>query len=94
MELGFVGLGRMGGSMVTRLARGGHRVVAWDPSADATARARDNGADLAASLAELPKALKPPRAVWIMVPRRRADGVDDPGARRGARARRYDRRRR
>ena len=68
MELGFVGLGRMGGSMVTRLARGGHRVVAWDPSADATARARDNGADLAASLAELPKTLKPPRAVWVMVP--------------------------
>jgi 6-phosphogluconate dehydrogenase len=68
MELGFVGLGRMGGSMVTRLARGGHRVVAWDPAADATARARDNGADLAASLAELPKALKPPRAVWVMVP--------------------------
>ena len=68
MELGFVGLGRMGGSMVTRLARGGHRVVAWDPSAGATARARDNGADLAASLAELPKTLKPPRAVWVMVP--------------------------
>jgi 6-phosphogluconate dehydrogenase len=68
MELGFVGLGRMGGNMVTRLARGGHRVVAWDPSADATKRARDNGADLAASLAELPKSLEPPRAVWVMVP--------------------------
>ena len=68
MELGFVGLGRMGGNMVTRLARGGHRIVAWDPSAEATKRARDNGADLAASLAELPKALKPPRAVWVMVP--------------------------
>ena len=68
MELGFIGLGRMGGNMVTRLARGGHRVVAWDPSADAAKRARDNGADLAASLAELPKALKPPRAVWVMVP--------------------------
>jgi len=68
MELGFVGLGRMGGNMVTRLARGGHRVVAWDRSADAAKHARDNGADLAASLAELPKALTPPRAVWVMVP--------------------------
>jgi 6-phosphogluconate dehydrogenase len=68
MELGFVGLGRMGGNMVTRLARGGHRVVAFDPSADAAARARQSGADVVASLAELPKALKPPRAVWVMVP--------------------------
>ncbi len=68
MELGFVGLGRMGGNMVTRLARAGHRIVAWDPSADAAKRARDNGASLAASLTELPKALTPPRAVWIMVP--------------------------
>ncbi|HEV8586491.1 MAG TPA: decarboxylating 6-phosphogluconate dehydrogenase [Methylomirabilota bacterium] len=68
MELGFVGLGRMGGNMVTRLARGGHRIVAFDPSADAVKRARDNGADVVASLAELPKALKPPRAVWVMVP--------------------------
>ncbi len=68
MELGFVGLGRMGGNMVTRLVRAGHRIVAWDPSADAATRAREHGADLAASLAEVPKALKPPRAVWVMVP--------------------------
>jgi len=68
MELGFVGLGRMGGKMVTRLARGGHRIVAWDPSADAVGRARDSGADTAGSLVELAKALEPPRAVWVMVP--------------------------
>jgi 6-phosphogluconate dehydrogenase len=68
MELGFVGLGRMGGNMVTRLARGGHRIVAWDPSADAVTRARDSGADTAGSLVELAKALEPPRAVWVMVP--------------------------
>jgi 6-phosphogluconate dehydrogenase len=68
MELGFVGLGRMGGAMVTRLARGGHRIVAWDPSADAVKRSRDNGADAAASLLQRAKALKPPRAVWVMVP--------------------------
>src|SRR5207247_9374588 len=48
--------------------RGGHRSVAWDRAADAAARARDNGAELAGSLAQLPKALKPPRAVWVMVP--------------------------
>jgi 6-phosphogluconate dehydrogenase len=68
MELGFVGLGRMGGNMVTRLARGGHRIVAWDLSADAVTRARDSGADTAGSLVELAKALEPPRAVWVMVP--------------------------
>ena len=68
MELGFVGLGRMGGNMVTRLVRGGHRIVAWDRAADAVARARDSGAHGAAALAELPRALKAPRAVWVMVP--------------------------
>jgi 6-phosphogluconate dehydrogenase len=68
MELGFVGLGRMGGSMVTRLVRGGHRIVAFDPSPAAAALAKASGAELAASLAELPEALRPPRAVWVMVP--------------------------
>ena len=68
MELGFVGLGRMGGNMVTRLVRGGHRVVAYDPSPGAASLAKANGAELTASLAELPKALRPPRAVWVMVP--------------------------
>jgi 6-phosphogluconate dehydrogenase len=68
MELGFVGLGRMGGNMVTRLTRGGHRIVAWDRSDDAVKRARESGADVSGSLAQLPKALAAPRAVWIMVP--------------------------
>jgi 6-phosphogluconate dehydrogenase len=68
MELGFVGLGRMGGSMVTRLVRGGHRVVAYDPSPGAAALARANGVELAPSLAELPPRLRPPRAIWVMVP--------------------------
>jgi len=68
MELGFVGLGRMGGNMVTRLMRGGHRIVAWDRSDDAVARARESGADAAGSLAEVTKALEAPRAVWVMVP--------------------------
>jgi 6-phosphogluconate dehydrogenase len=68
MELGFVGLGRMGGNMVTRLVRGGHRVMAYDPSPGAAALAKTNGAELVAALAALPRALRPPRAVWVMVP--------------------------
>jgi 6-phosphogluconate dehydrogenase len=54
--------------MVTRLARGGHRVVAYDPSPGAAALARANGVELAPSLAELPPRLRPPRAIWVMVP--------------------------
>jgi 6-phosphogluconate dehydrogenase len=68
MEIGFVGLGRMGGNMVTRLVRGGHRVVAYDPSPNAAKLAAANGAELAESLANFAKALKAPRAVWVMVP--------------------------
>jgi len=68
MELGFVGLGRMGGNMVTRLVQGGHRVVAYDRSPGAAAQAKASGAEVVATLAELPNALRPPRATWIMVP--------------------------
>jgi len=68
MQLGFVGLGRMGLNMVTRLARGGHQMVAYDRSADAVARAVDAGAKGVGSLAELVQALASPRAVWVMVP--------------------------
>jgi 6-phosphogluconate dehydrogenase len=68
MELGFVGLGRMGGNMVTRLAQAGHRIVAYDRSPDAVASVQAHGARGVASLGELVKALSPPRAVWVMVP--------------------------
>jgi 6-phosphogluconate dehydrogenase len=68
MEIGFVGLGRMGLNMVTRLARGGHSVVAYDRSPDAVARAQAAGARGVSSLEALVGALTPPRAVWIMVP--------------------------
>jgi 6-phosphogluconate dehydrogenase len=68
MELGFIGLGRMGGTMVTRLLGDGHRIVAYDPAPAAAAHARASGAELADSLAALVRALRPPRAVWIMVP--------------------------
>jgi 6-phosphogluconate dehydrogenase len=68
MQLGFVGLGRMGLNMVTRLTRGGHKVVAFDRSADAVARAVAAGAQGASSLDALVTALTPPRAIWVMVP--------------------------
>ena len=63
-----IGLGRMGANMTTRLLAGGHRVVAFDRSPDAVAGAVKGGAAGAASLDELVRALKPPRAVWVMVP--------------------------
>src|SRR6266545_3047647 len=68
MELGFVGLGRMGGNMVTRLLQDKHTIVAYDRGADAVAAAAGRGARTAGSLAELLKTLAPPRAVWVMVP--------------------------
>src|SRR5262245_22670438 len=68
MQLGFVGLGRMGLNMVTRLVRGGHQVVVYDRSADAVRRAESAGARTGAGLEALVQALTPPRAVWVMVP--------------------------
>ena len=68
MRLGVVGLGRMGGNMVTRLLRGGHEVVAYDRSAEAVRGAATGGARGADSLEALVRALAPPRHVWLMVP--------------------------
>jgi 6-phosphogluconate dehydrogenase len=68
MQLGFVGLGKMGSNMVTRLVRGGHQVVAYDRSTDAVRRTEAAGARGAAGLEALVAALTPPRAIWIMVP--------------------------
>jgi 6-phosphogluconate dehydrogenase len=68
MEIGFVGLGRMGLNMTLRLLRGGHRVAAFDRGAEAVTSARTGGATGAASLAELVKALPAPRTVWLMIP--------------------------
>jgi 6-phosphogluconate dehydrogenase len=68
MQLGFVGLGKMGLNMVTRLARGGHQIVAYDRSPDAVRRAEAAGARGVASLEALASALTPPRGVWVMVP--------------------------
>jgi 6-phosphogluconate dehydrogenase len=68
MQIGFVGLGRMGLNMVTRLVRGGHTVIAYDRSADAVARAEAAGAKGVSTLETLIEGLSTPRAVWVMVP--------------------------
>ncbi len=68
MQIGFVGLGKMGLNMVTRLVRGGHTVVAYDRSADAVARAEAAGARGVSTLEALIEGLTAPRAVWVMVP--------------------------
>jgi len=68
MQIAFVGLGRMGGNMVTRLLRGGHEVVGFDPSDAARAAVEKGGAKAVSSLDALVGALRTPRAVWVMVP--------------------------
>jgi 6-phosphogluconate dehydrogenase len=68
MQLGFIGLGKMGLNMVTRLTRGGHQIVAFDRSADAVKKAEAAGTKGVASIDALVGALAPPRAVWVMVP--------------------------
>ncbi|HTB69653.1 MAG TPA: NAD(P)-binding domain-containing protein, partial [Solirubrobacteraceae bacterium] len=68
-QIGFVGLGKMGGNMVHRIRRDSeHEVVAFDFDAGAVKQAVKNGAAGAGSLKELVKQLAPPRIVWIMVP--------------------------
>jgi 6-phosphogluconate dehydrogenase len=68
MELGMVGLGRMGANMARRLMRDGHRLVVYDVDPDAVTGLAGEGAEGAASLAELASKLSPPRSVWVMVP--------------------------
>jgi 6-phosphogluconate dehydrogenase len=68
MEIGFIGLGKMGLNMVTRLQQAGHHVTAYDRSPEALAQATTVGCSVATSLADLVQRLKAPRAVWIMVP--------------------------
>ncbi len=68
MELGFIGLGKMGMNMVIRLRRDQHRVVAYDRSNDLIQQAEGHGCVGSTSLADLVGKLTAPRAVWIMVP--------------------------
>ena len=68
MQLGMIGLGRMGGKMAQRLLGGGHRIVVYDPVPEAVAAAVKLGAVAASSAADLVRQLAAPRAVWVMVP--------------------------
>jgi 6-phosphogluconate dehydrogenase len=68
VQLGLIGLGRMGGNMARRLMAGGHQIVAWDRSAEAVTSLAAQGAAGAGSIEELVSRLAPPRAIWIMVP--------------------------
>jgi 6-phosphogluconate dehydrogenase len=68
MEIGFVGLGRRGMNMVRRLGLDRHRVVAYDRNPDTVREAEREGAAGAKTLADLVAQLRPPRAVWVMVP--------------------------
>lgn len=69
MQIGMVGLGRMGYNMAARLARNEHQVVAYNRSFDTTKKlADDEDAVAAESLADLVKKLEPPRVIWLMLP--------------------------
>ena len=68
MELGMIGLGKMGANMAERLVLGGHKVTGFDPNAAARKALETKGAGSADSLQALIKALPTPRVVWLMVP--------------------------
>src|SRR3972149_6589439 len=68
MQLGMIGLGRMGANMTRRLLKGGHQCVVFDRSPGAVRELAREGAAAAASLADLAGKLGKPRAAWLMVP--------------------------
>ncbi|MGO4884023.1 MAG: phosphogluconate dehydrogenase (NAD(+)-dependent, decarboxylating) [Bryobacteraceae bacterium] len=74
MQLGMIGLGRMGANMVRRLMRGGHECVVWDRDEENIKKLAGEGAAGALTLNDLLKMLEPPRAIWLMIP---AAAVDD-----------------
>jgi 6-phosphogluconate dehydrogenase len=75
MQLGMIGLGKMGGNMAERLRLGGHQVVGFDFNAEAVKRLTESGNVGAATLDEMTQKLKGRRAIWIMVPQGKP--VDD-----------------
>ena len=86
MQLGMVGLGRMGANLVRRLMRDGHRCVAFDMNADAVSALEKEGATGATSLSDFVDKLQNPRAIWLMLPAAVVDstldqlvGLLDPG---------------
>src|SRR5262249_12055047 len=68
MQLGMIGLGRMGANMARRLQKAGHQCVVFDRNAESVKQLAHDGATPAASLDDLAKKLEKPRAVWLMVP--------------------------
>jgi 6-phosphogluconate dehydrogenase len=75
MQLGMIGLGRMGANMVKRLLRSGHEVVAYANEAAAVKAATADGAKGVSTIADLVKGMKAPRAIWLMVPASVVEGV-------------------
>src|SRR6202140_1370072 len=68
MQLGMIGLGRMGGNMVRRLMKNGHKCVVFDLSPDSVNQLAAEGASGAESMEDFVKKLSKPRAAWVMVP--------------------------
>jgi 6-phosphogluconate dehydrogenase len=87
MQVGMIGLGRMGSGMTVRLLQGGHQVAVYDRSADAITAVTGKGAGGSSSLEDLGQKLKPPRVFWLMIPAgspvddtiQRLSGVLSPG---------------
>src|SRR5690349_5781548 len=75
MQLGMIGLGRMGANMVRRAMRGGHQCVVYDRDSGAVNGLAKEGATGTTSLDQFAAKLAPPRTVWIMVPADAVDGV-------------------
>jgi len=75
MQMGMIGLGRMGANMVRRLMRGGHACVVFDSNADSVKRLAGEGATGATSMEEFVVKLKPPRTIWLMVPAAAVDAT-------------------
>ena len=76
MQLGMIGLGRMGANMVRRLVRHGHQCVVFDMSPNAVAELVKDKATGSASLADFVKKLEKPRAIWLMVPAAVVDQIN------------------
>jgi 6-phosphogluconate dehydrogenase len=68
MQIGMIGLGRMGGNMAQRLMQAGHEVAGYDRDPKNVERATTAGVTTVASAVDLVKQLKPPRAIWVMIP--------------------------
>jgi 6-phosphogluconate dehydrogenase len=75
MQLGMIGLGRMGANMVRRLVKNGHSCVVFDRSAETVKQLAGEGATGASSIDDFAAKLKPPRAAWLMVPAAAVDGT-------------------